>query len=132
MLTVRDSEEDKVAALDAGADDYVTKPFSMPELLARIRKTGKAMPIKDSFIAATAMVYDLTVVTRNHMDFTKAGVRVSNASGEPWIVRDVYRSGINTYTATCIAPGEIKNVPRRVSAYLRRDWEFLSAVLLGS
>lgn len=37
MLTVRDSEEDKVSALDAGADDYVTKPFSTPELLARIR-----------------------------------------------------------------------------------------------
>jgi len=37
MLTVRDSEADKIAALDAGADDYVTKPFSSPELLARIR-----------------------------------------------------------------------------------------------
>lgn len=37
MLTVRDSEKDKVAALDAGADDYVVKPFSMPELMARIR-----------------------------------------------------------------------------------------------
>lgn len=37
MLTVRNAEKDKVAALDAGADDYVTKPFSMPELLARIR-----------------------------------------------------------------------------------------------
>jgi len=37
MLTVRDSERDKVAALDAGADDYVVKPFGMPELLARIR-----------------------------------------------------------------------------------------------
>ncbi len=37
MLTVRDSEGDKIAALDAGADDYVTKPFSMPELMARIR-----------------------------------------------------------------------------------------------
>jgi two-component system, OmpR family, KDP operon response regulator KdpE len=37
MLTVRDSEQDKVQALDAGADDYVTKPFSFPELLARIR-----------------------------------------------------------------------------------------------
>jgi two-component system KDP operon response regulator KdpE len=37
MLTVRDSEGEKVAALDAGADGYVTKPFSTPELLARIR-----------------------------------------------------------------------------------------------
>ncbi len=37
MLTVRNSQKDKVDALDAGADDYVTKPFSMPELLARIR-----------------------------------------------------------------------------------------------
>jgi two-component system KDP operon response regulator KdpE len=37
MLTVRDGEEDKVAALDAGADDYVTKPFKIRELAARIR-----------------------------------------------------------------------------------------------
>lgn len=37
MLTVRNSEIDKIAALDSGADDYVTKPFRMPELLARIR-----------------------------------------------------------------------------------------------
>jgi two-component system, OmpR family, KDP operon response regulator KdpE len=37
MLTVRSAERDKVAALDAGADDYVVKPFGMPELLARIR-----------------------------------------------------------------------------------------------
>ncbi len=37
VLTVRDDEEDKVRALDGGADDYLTKPFSVPELLARIR-----------------------------------------------------------------------------------------------
>jgi two-component system KDP operon response regulator KdpE len=37
MLTVRDQEEDKVEALDTGADDYVTKPFSTRELVARIR-----------------------------------------------------------------------------------------------
>src|SRR5574337_74518 len=37
VLTVRDSETDKVQALDAGADDYITKPFGTPELLARIR-----------------------------------------------------------------------------------------------
>jgi two-component system KDP operon response regulator KdpE len=37
MLTVRNSERDKVMALDAGADDYVVKPFSVDELMARIR-----------------------------------------------------------------------------------------------
>jgi two-component system KDP operon response regulator KdpE len=37
ILSVRNTEKDKVAALDAGADDYVTKPFGMAELLARIR-----------------------------------------------------------------------------------------------
>ena len=46
------------------------------ELLARLRRTGKAMPIKDSLIAATALVHDLVVVTRNRSDFEKAGVKV--------------------------------------------------------
>jgi two-component system KDP operon response regulator KdpE len=44
MLTVRNSEADKVAALNAGADDYVTKPFSMPELLARVRASLRRVP----------------------------------------------------------------------------------------
>jgi two-component system KDP operon response regulator KdpE len=50
MLTVRNAERDKVAALDAGADDYVVKPFGIEELLARIRAAlrrfapGDAMP----------------------------------------------------------------------------------------
>jgi two-component system KDP operon response regulator KdpE len=44
MLTVKNSEREKIAALDAGADDYVTKPFSMPELLARIRANMRRVP----------------------------------------------------------------------------------------
>jgi two-component system KDP operon response regulator KdpE len=44
MLTVRDTESDKVEALDAGADDYMTKPFGSPELLARIRAALRRAP----------------------------------------------------------------------------------------
>ena len=44
MLTVRDTEADKVEALDAGADDYVTKPFSTSELMARIRAALRRTP----------------------------------------------------------------------------------------
>lgn len=48
------------------------------DLLARLRRTGRSMPIKDSLIATTALVHGLTVATRNHADFAKAGVRVVN------------------------------------------------------
>ncbi|HEX8765436.1 MAG TPA: response regulator transcription factor [Candidatus Acidoferrum sp.] len=54
MLTVRNAERDKVAALDAGADDYVVKPFGIEELLARIRAAlrryapGDALPSFES------------------------------------------------------------------------------------
>jgi two-component system, OmpR family, KDP operon response regulator KdpE len=44
MLTVRDRAEDKIEALDAGADGYVTKPFDVNELLARIRATLRRAP----------------------------------------------------------------------------------------
>lgn len=45
-------------------------------LLAKLRATGRAMPIKDSLIAATALTHDLVVATRNGADFAKAGVEV--------------------------------------------------------
>ena len=51
MLTVRNSEADKVEALDAGADDFVTKPFSTPELLARIRAALRRLPVSQSSAA---------------------------------------------------------------------------------
>ena len=44
VLSVRNTERDKVDALDAGADDYVTKPFGIQELLARIRAAMRRMP----------------------------------------------------------------------------------------
>ena len=50
-------------------------------LLARLRSSGRAMPIKDSLIAATALVHGLTVATRNRADFEQAGVPIVNPFG---------------------------------------------------
>lgn len=52
------------------------------ELLARLRKAGRSMPIKDSLIAATALEHGLTVATRNRADFEKAGTPVVDPFAE--------------------------------------------------
>lgn len=69
ILSVRDREEQKVAALDAGADDYVTKPFSTAELLARLRVAQRrAKPVEsETTFAANGLRVDLVsrVVTLN-------------------------------------------------------------------
>ncbi len=52
--------------------------FRWAELLAQLRKTGRSMPVKDSLIAATALVHDLHVASRNRQDFAKTGVDLVN------------------------------------------------------
>lgn len=68
VLSVRDDEQGKVAALDAGADDYVTKPFSTPEILARLRAAQrKTRPTEEvSVFKHGDLIVDLTahVVSR--------------------------------------------------------------------
>ena len=61
MLTVRDREADKVAALDAGADDYVTKPFNTQELLARMRAALRRSPWAASGATAPLAFGDVAV-----------------------------------------------------------------------
>jgi two-component system KDP operon response regulator KdpE len=63
VLSVRDGEADKVRALDAGADDYVTKPFGIDELLARVRAaTRRSGPATEEPAVATAdFVIDLSM-----------------------------------------------------------------------
>ena len=71
ILSVRDSERDKVRALDMGADDYLTKPFGIEELLARVRvalkHSAQAQGAPSPVITAGPIVIDLArhIVTRD-------------------------------------------------------------------
>ena len=66
MLTVRKDESERIEALDAGADDYVTKPFSMPELLARIRANLRRMPLLSRQGAAVLTFDEISVDLGSH------------------------------------------------------------------
>jgi two-component system copper resistance phosphate regulon response regulator CusR len=69
MLTARDAVEDRIEGLDAGADDYLTKPFAFGELLARLRALlRRGADVRPE----TVVVADLTVDTRAHR-VTRAG-----------------------------------------------------------
>ena len=68
VLTADGADRRKVAALDGGADDYVTKPFSTPELLARLRAALRHRPVVSPADAEAALVVgDLTVDLAHHV-----------------------------------------------------------------
>ncbi len=69
MLTARDGVPDRVAGLDAGADDYLPKPFHFDELLARVRALLRRGP---ALTPATVAIGDLLIDTRSHR-VTRAG-----------------------------------------------------------
>jgi DNA-binding response OmpR family regulator len=69
VLTVRDSESEKIAALDAGADDYVTKPFGTGELLARLRAALR----KRGDRAALGAIFD---VGKLHFDLAERNIHL--------------------------------------------------------
>ena len=72
VLSARDAEREKIAALDAGADDYVTKPFGMGELLARVRAALRrsAPSTEEAMVVTEAFTIDL------------AAKRITNGGGE--------------------------------------------------
>lgn len=67
---------------DAGVQRLVCLPWEAEtglrwaKLLATLRASGRAMPVKDSLIAATALVHGLVLATRNRADFEKAGIEI--------------------------------------------------------
>jgi hypothetical protein len=75
-LTIRTRDSDHSVGRLHCIHWEATTGLRWAELLAMLRATGRSMPIKDSLLAATALVHDLAVVTRNVGDFAKANVRV--------------------------------------------------------
>ena len=86
LLTARDAVMDKVAGLDAGADDYITKPFAIEELLARIRVALKrhAAPATSAAIATNALTaHGVTLdVDRHEVTVEGAPVELTNREFE--------------------------------------------------
>jgi two-component system KDP operon response regulator KdpE len=72
VLSARQSEADKIAALDAGADDYVAKPFGIGEFLARVRAALRRVPPVD----------EAPVITTPDLTIDLAGRRVTTSQGE--------------------------------------------------
>ena len=89
MLTALDAVGDRVAGLDAGADDYLTKPFAFDELLARVRALLRRRPLlQQRTIAAGDLRIDTVTrrVTRGGrpIDLTAKEYRCSNTSRATW------------------------------------------------
>lgn len=85
VLSVRDREEDKVAALDAGADDYVTKPFGMNELLARMRAALRRVTPADEPVVVETPDFVVDLAARR---VTRAGAEVRLTATE-WHILEV-------------------------------------------
>lgn len=75
MLTVRDGEEDKVDALNAGADDYVTKPFAIRELVARIRAVMRRAQPAEKACSNVICIGEVELDTERRL-FLKRGVPI--------------------------------------------------------
>jgi two-component system OmpR family response regulator len=76
MLTARDDEIDKVTGLDLGADDYMTKPFSMRELMARIRAMLRRVEIQAVTPETPVKFGDLEIDVLHHV-ITRAGITLN-------------------------------------------------------
>ncbi|MFA5940896.1 MAG: response regulator transcription factor [Sinimarinibacterium sp.] len=83
MLTARDTEQDKVRGLDAGADDYLTKPFSLAELHARLRALTRRASGNSDRLQVADLSFDLrTLIARRggrRLELTRAGLKLLEA-----------------------------------------------------
>lgn len=76
ILTARDAVDDRVDGLDAGADDYMVKPFAFDELLARLRALTRRVKPQGEVESATLQFEDMVLDTQ-HREVTRAGQHIS-------------------------------------------------------
>jgi len=81
VLSVRDSEQDKTTVLDRGADDYLTKPFGIEELLARIRVALRHLSQSKGAVDPVIMVGEVTIDLSRHV-VTRGGTEVKLTATE--------------------------------------------------
>jgi heavy metal response regulator len=99
MLTARDTVDDRVAGLDAGADDYLVKPFAMKELLARLRALTRRA--SDQPKSAVIEFADLALDTRTHQ-VHRSGRRIELAAKEYAVLECLMREPERVLTRTQI------------------------------
>jgi len=87
MLTARGEEVDRVAGLDLGADDYVTKPFSVPELLARVRALVRRVELSKTGDLPEELHFDDVTVDFKRFEARKAGKILDMSRKEFGILR---------------------------------------------
>jgi two-component system OmpR family response regulator len=91
FLTARDAVEDRVAGLTAGGDDYVTKPFSLEEVVARVRALMRRAAVAGRDATCTVVVGDLVLDEDSH-EVTRAGVPVTLTATEFELLRFLMRN----------------------------------------
>jgi two-component system, OmpR family, copper resistance phosphate regulon response regulator CusR len=120
MLTARDGVDDRVAGLDAGADDYLVKPFALKELLARLRALTRRA---DDLPRVSALqIADLTLDTRTHR-VERDGQRVSLTAKEMAVLECLMREPERVLSRTQIAEHvwnyDVFNHSNVVDVYIR-------------
>ena len=129
VLTARDTLEDRVIGLDAGADDYVVKPFAFAELLARIRAVLRRGRAADP----DRLVVDTLVVDRSSRQVTRAGeaveltgkefdllLHLARCAGQvvsrDTLVREVWRETARSTTLDNVIDVHVSRLRRKVDA----------------
>jgi two-component system, OmpR family, response regulator MprA len=121
LLTARDTVEDRVAGLDAGADDYLVKPFATPELLARVRALGRRGPAVSPLPSGAGIALDPEARTA-----TRDGRRIPLTAREAALLELLLRAGPRAVVTRERALEEVwdgeatENVVDRYVGYLRR------------